>query len=84
MPISPLNGRRDFCRRVFLPVSDTEVHIGLFQHFSSDICIGASQTHNKGHVDLDILARLDHAFCDPVTAHNPAKDIDENGLHIGI
>src|SRR5690606_32199451 len=51
------------------------------QHFLAQFFVGALHADDQRHVQVDGLARGDHAFGDDVAAHDAAEDVDQDGLH---
>src|SRR5690606_7475723 len=51
------------------------------QHLLAQFFVGALHADHQRHVQVDRLARGDHAFGDDVAAHDAAKNVDQNGLH---
>src|SRR5512143_253521 len=46
--------------------------------------IGAFETDHERNRQLDLARGGDDAFGDGVAAHDPAEDVDEHALHVGV
>src|SRR5690606_24810296 len=53
---------------------------GFGQHLLAQLFVGALHANDQRHVQVDGLARGDHAFGDDVAAHDAAEDVDQDGL----
>ena len=67
-------------------VAHTHTHIpppSSLLWFSMRSCL-TLKAHDKWDAKLNGLARIDNAVCNGGTVHNPAKDIDQDGLNLCV
>lgn len=42
------------------------------------------ETHDDGHLDIELGGGGDNALGDDVTTHDATEDVDEDGVHFGV
>src|SRR5690554_2069494 len=79
-----LDRSNDFARAVGHAVCGNDVEAALGEDLLPEIDVRTFKANDERYFEADLLHSFDDPFCDDITLHDAAEDVDEDALHVRV